>query len=92
LNNPGCACNTPIYVKILKECVEQVRAYFPGKEITDPDKEVENLAKNNWRVINCHILELESELRRLPPGRKQIDVARFEDQVTCVINELDVLY
>lgn len=92
LSNPGCACNTPIYMRILKECRPQIKQYFPGKEVSDIDEEIKELSKNHWRVINCHVTELEIELKKLPPGRKQIDVARYEDQVTCVINELDVLY
>ena len=36
--------------------------------------------------------DLEKKLRKLPPGRKQLDVSRWEDQVTIVVNELDILY
>lgn len=92
LNNPGCACNVPIYRRILKEAREQLAAYFPGEEILDEEKELVKMAENHWTVINCHIDELESKLRRLPPGRKQLDVARFEDQVTVVVNELEEVW
>lgn len=92
LNNPGCACNVPIYRRILKEAKEQLASYFPGQEILEEEKEVSKLAENHWSVINCHIDELESRLRKLPPGRKQLDVARFEDQVTVVVNELEEIW
>lgn len=92
LNNPTCTCNVPLYRKILKECKDQLIKYFPNSEILDEEKEISNLAENHWTVINCSIFELEDRLRKLPKGRKQIDVARFEDQVTVVVNELDVIY
>ena len=31
-------------------------------------------------------------LKKLKPGRKQISMSRYEDQVTVIINELDVIY
>ncbi len=92
LNNPGCACNRPLYQKILKQGAEQLRAYFPGREIANLEEEVLKLAQNNFSVINCHKDELEERLRKLSPGRKQIAVARFDDQVTVVVNELDVIF
>lgn len=92
LNNPGCACNVPIYQKIMREAKKELQAYFPNRNVADVDEEVKKLAQNNWSVINCHIDELETKLRKLSPGRKQVTVARFEDQVTVVVNELDVIY
>lgn len=92
LTNPGCSCNTPLYKKILKECVPQLKEYFPGGEVTDEVEEIGKLAQNNWSVINCHVDELQKHLQKLAPGRKQLAITRFEDQVTCVINELDYLY
>ena len=55
-------------------------------------EENKKLAENYWNVINCHIDDLEYNLKKLPPGRKQLDLSRYEDQVTVVINEIDVLY
>jgi hypothetical protein len=92
LQNPGCSCNVPIYRRILRECVPALKKYFPGKEITDEAEEIVNLAENNFTVINCHINDVEARLRQLPPGRKQIAVARYEDQATVIVNELDVLF
>lgn len=87
LQNPGCSCNLPIYRKILRECQKQLLAYYPAKV------EVETVAmpspENYWKVINCHKDELEKNLRKLGPGRKSLAVARWEDQVTVVVNELN---
>ena len=43
---------------------------------------------NDWSVINCHINDLNKELKKIRHGKKQIAIARYEDQVTVVINEL----
>jgi hypothetical protein len=92
INNPSCSCNVPLYKKIIKEAKDQVLAYFPGKEVMSQEEEIERLSKNNWRVINCSVGDLEKEMKKLPHGRKQIAITRYEDQVTIVINELDNLY
>ena len=93
LTNPGCRCNHKVYRRILKDAKKQLLAYFPDREeVTDEVEEISNLAKNYFTVINCHKDELQSELRKLPPGRKQIAVARHEDQVTVVVNELEYIY
>jgi len=87
LQNPSCACNIPIYKKILKHCVSQLTEYYPNREMAA--EEAVNLIENHFTVINCHIDELAARLQKLPLGRKYISVARFEDQVTCIVNELD---
>jgi hypothetical protein len=92
LDNPGCACHTPLYRKIAKECREQLQKYYPNLEVPDEEKELNKLAENHWSVINCHISELETKLSKLGPGRKRIDVSRWEDQVTVVVNELDFVF
>jgi len=92
INNPSCSCNVPLYKKIIKEAKEQVLAYFPGKDVMTQEEEVERLSKNNWRVINCSIGDVEKEMKKLPNGRKQIAMARYEDQVTIVVNDLDVTF
>lgn len=95
LSNPGCPCNVPIYKKIIKNCKKELKEYYPNLSVpkeNEEEKEVENLSKNHFSVINCHIDELEGKLRNLPPGRKQIAICRFEDQATVVLNELDVIY
>ena len=92
INNPNCSCNVPLYKKIVKEAKDQVLAYFPEKEVLTQEEEIEKLSKNTWRVINCSIGDLEKEMKKLPAGRKQIAMTRYEDQVTVIINELDHLY
>lgn len=92
LNNPGCPCHMSLYRKILKDCVDQLKKYYPNYDVENPTEEIKKIAENNWRVINCSITDLEKELRKLPPGRKQMDVARYEDQVTVIINELDIVF
>lgn len=70
----------------------QLQAYYPNRSVANLDEEAKKLADNNFSVINCHVDELEARLRKLPPGRKQLAVARFEDTITVVVNELDVVY
>lgn len=88
LQNPGCACNHPLYKKIAKIAWEQLKQYFPTKEHSEP--EIETPHSNYWTVINCSINDLATKLRNLPHGRKQVEIARWEDQVTVIINELDI--
>ncbi len=91
LQNPGCACNHKIYQKVLKFASHQLADFFP--QLSLPTQEdLEKVSQNYWIVINCHINELEDKLRNLPPGRKQLDISRYQDQVTVVINELDVIF
>ena len=92
LQNPGCACNVPIYKKIMTQAKAQLQAYYPNRSVANLDEEAKKLAENHFSVINCHVDELEARLKKLPPGRKQLAVARYEDTVTVVVNELDVVY
>ena len=82
-------CALPIF---LNKAQDKLKAYFPQGEIVNEEEDLNKLAKNNYHVINCHINDLASNLKRFPEGRKQIAIARFEDQVTVIINELDLLY
>ncbi len=91
-NNRSCPCNHTLYRKVLKDCKKQLKAYFPGQDVSDIDKEIKKMAQNHWMVINCKIQDLEKKLKSLPPGRKQIQAARYEDEVTVIVNELDVIY
>lgn len=91
-SNPGCGCNINFYKKLLKEAKNELKAYFPEKEIVDEEEQIKKLSSNNFYVINCNADELEVKLQALPPGRKQLAIARYEDKITIVINELDVLY
>lgn len=94
LRNPGCACNHPIYKNVVVKAGPQLAAYYPTMEALrteDVEAEEAKLAQNSWTVINCSIHELRDRLRELPNGHKQLDIARWEDQVTVVVNELDLL-
>jgi len=90
--NPGCACNVPLYKKIMTTAKDSLQAYFPNKTVVSLEEDAKRLAENNFLVISCSINDLEEELKKLGPGRKQIAMARFEDQVTVVVNELDFIY
>lgn len=82
LHNPGCACNIDLYSNLFKH-KDRLQKYFPTKEI------VEEESPSQWKVINCHINELEGKLRKLSKTKKQIAIARYQDQVTVVINEIE---
>lgn len=91
LKNPTCACNRKLYDRFF-EFPDRLAQYFPNREIESIQEKTDSLSKNQFTVINCHINELEARLKRLPTGRKQIAVTRFNDQVTAIINELDILW
>ena len=76
----------------MKECRKQIKAYFPGRAIENPDEEINKMAQNNWTVINCKIQDLQKRLKQLPSGRKQIAITRYEDEVTVIVNELDISF
>ena len=87
LQNPNCgSCNLPLLKKIFSDCKKQLLDYFPNSELSE-ETIVEN--DNSFNVINCKIQELQDKLRRLGPGRKQIALSRWQDEVTVIINELD---
>ena len=91
LKNPSCGCNHPIYLRVMKKARAQISAYFPNAETPDEqtiENEQNRLSKNEWQVINCHVDELAAKLRELGPGRKQLEIARWQDQVTVVVNHL----
>ena len=92
MQNPGCSCNMSLYKKIITDAKEKLQSYYPNRTVSNLDEEIIKLAKNNFNVIHCKSDELEEKLRSLPMGRKQIAIARYEDQVTVVVNELDVVY
>jgi hypothetical protein len=85
--NPGCGCNIPLYKKIILDAKDQLKNYYPDKVVIIESSDIKQI--NNFYVINCSILELEKNLKSLSPGRKQVAIARYEDQVTVLINDLD---
>ncbi|NIQ12875.1 MAG: hypothetical protein GTO02_00220 [Candidatus Dadabacteria bacterium] len=88
--NPNCPCNLDVYRNILKLGVKQLKEYYPNKEVVNPETELPPLQENHWTVINCSIHEIEEKLKNAGVGRKQIFVARYQDQATVIINDLDV--
>lgn len=92
LNNPSCSCNLPFYRRILKDAQALLKRFYPGREVLNEEEEIAKLAQNHWMVINCKSNELEDRLKKLPPGRKQLAVARYGDDVTVIVNELDYIY
>ena len=92
LNNPTCPCNVPLYRKILRDCRLQLTKYFPNREVIEESQEISKLAKNHWTVINCAAIELQKKLKDLGSGRKQLAVARYGDQVTVIVNDLDYIF
>lgn len=93
IKDPGCACNHEFIIDVLRDASKQLREYYPSAlEIVNPDEELEKLSKNNWKVFSCHVDELEGKLQKLPHGRKQIEMARWESQVTVIVNELDIFW
>lgn len=79
IGNPGCACNTDLYRKLL-QYPDRLAKYFPTRDVSA------QADQSNVSVINCHIDELESRLKKLTKQHKQVAIARWQDQVTVIIN------
>ena len=92
LQNPGCACNMPIYRRVISLAKIQLEQYFPGRSVVDFQEEERVLMNNSFIVIDCNIKDLQSKLNKLGPGRKQITCSRFEDKIVVIVNELDLVY
>lgn len=92
IGNPNCPCNVPIYNQFFKY-KDRLIGHFVGKQVPDIKKEVEDLSHNQWQVINCGINELEGILNKAHKlGRKQIAIARYDDKLTVVVNDLGVVF
>ena len=46
----------------------------------------------NWKVINTTIHDLENDLAGIEGGRKILQIARFKEQITVVVNDLTALF
>lgn len=102
-SNINCGCNMKFFERLIAEAPDVLQQYFPDKQIVkiEPTQAQEKVVAqnnspppqiiNNWSVINCSVHELESRLQSLREGRKQVTLSRYEDQVTVVINHLDVM-
>lgn len=83
------SCGVELARAIIEKYPERVREYFPGREVLTPREEAAAVAATeDYTVINCKTTELEAKLRRLPPGRKYVTVARWQDEVTVIVNHL----
>ena len=77
-------------MKLLVQLSQNPEQMTPNNPLAATD--VRKLAQNRFSVINCTVFELEETMQKLPPGRKQITMTRWEDQVTVLINELEVAF
>ena len=105
-SNINCGCNMKFFERLIAEAPDVLQQYFPDKNIVKIEQQVppqpqpENTVQqqsepprivNNWSVISCNIMELEARLQEFREGRKQVTLSRYEDQVTVVINSLDLM-
>jgi len=91
LKNPNCGCNVKHIDKFFKY-KKRLLNYFSNHEVVSPQEEAEEM-QNDWDVINCHVDELEEVLNAMHKrNRKQIAVARYEDQVTVIVNDLGIVF
>ena len=89
LQCPSCPANVNFFRRVLQLANKQLSEYYPGGELHDIEAEDKKMASNSWTVFSCHIDKLEAELKqRASIGRFQLAIARYEDQVTVVINQL----
>ena len=92
IGNPSCACNVPIYDKFFKHKDRLVK-YFSNREIKNPVEEVKETNQNHWSVYNCNVEEIEEVLNKMHKhGRHQIAIARYEDEVTIIVNSLGIMF
>ena len=92
LHNPSCGCNVPLYDKFFK-FKDRLAKYFSERDIKSPQEEAEEASQNHWNVINCKVDELEDVLNKLHKvGRLQLAVARYEDQITVIVNDIGVVF
>ena len=74
---------------ILMKYKDRLKEYFGDVEIKSPQEEAAETSQNHWKVINCKAEELEEILNKLHKiGRVQLAVARYEDEVTLIVNEI----
>jgi len=87
ISNPDCQCNAPLYNTLLSD-IQRLKRYF-GEDIVvaEPAIAVEPEQINRWQVINCKVDELEAILQGLSHGPKQLAIARFNQDITVVIND-----
>jgi hypothetical protein len=71
ISDPTCNCN--------KNIIQIIKNRLTGKN---------NKLLNSWQVINCKVDDLECKLNKKHKyGMKNYAIARFNDDVVCVINQ-----
>lgn len=90
IQKPGCGHCAAQLISGLMEHPERLQEYFGEVELdVTPPESFDPVGAANFSVINCSVHELEDRLNALPAAAYQITVARYEDQVTAIINRLD---
>lgn len=86
--SPQCgSCGVALAREIIQRFPERLGDYFVGRDLPVHQDGTED---RQFEVINCHVDDLEAKLRGLPPGvSKHVALARWEDQVTVVIQFSD---
>ena len=92
LHNPSCACNVPIYDEFFR-FKKRLAKYFSSRAIKSPQEEVTEDNQNHWSVVNCKADELEDVLNKMHKlGRVQLAVARYEDEITLIVNDPGIMF
>lgn len=91
LQNPGCACNMPIYRNVLKLGKAQLESYFPGRTVVDIEAEDKAMKNSYFTVIDCNVKDLQEKLNKLKlPRHIQMTTSRYEDKIVVIIRELEI--
>lgn len=90
IQKTGCAHCARKMIEGLMVYEDRLRDHFGDVEFdVAPPEAFDPVGANNFTVINCLTSELEDRLNALPAAAYQITVARYEDQITAIINRLD---
>ena len=90
IQKPGCGHCAAQLISGLMGFQDRLQTYFGEVDFdVAPPESFDPVGAMNFSVINCSIPELEDRLNALPVAAYQITVARYEDQVTAIINRLD---
>lgn len=86
----GCAFCAKKMVEGLMSYKDRLYDYFGDVNLAiEAPEAFDPVGDNNFTIINCGIHELEDKLNALPPAAYQITAARYEDQVTVVVNRIN---
>jgi hypothetical protein len=93
LKDPGCGCNMTFLRSLLKY-KDRLQSYFPTKEVITPEEEEaeRKAVRNDWKVINCNVFNLNDRLKEVPKGKRMMAASRFRDKITVVVNDIDAIF